>query len=216
MKNSITFFGHASFLILINNKAVYIDPYILPKNPMKADLILVTHEHYDHCATENINKIKRTDTTIIAPQVCKGKLSNAKIININESIDISGIKIKAVHAYNLNKSFHPKNRGVGYIITFDNKKIYHAGDTDFIPEMKKLESEGITYALLPIGGTYTMDLDEAVEAAISIKPSYVIPMHYNSLPELKTNPSEFKEKIEYRNREIKVLILRENESINID
>ncbi|MCW1309727.1 MAG: MBL fold metallo-hydrolase, partial [Candidatus Nanoarchaeia archaeon] len=111
-------------------------------------------------------------------------------------------------------SFHPKNKGVGFVVTINNKKIYHAGDTDFIPEMKELVREAITVALLPIGGTYTMDLDEAVNAAIEIKPSYVIPMHYNSLPELKANAMEFKEKVE-KNSAIKVIVLKEGESTNI-
>ncbi|MCW1309638.1 MAG: MBL fold metallo-hydrolase, partial [Candidatus Nanoarchaeia archaeon] len=126
----IRFLGHASFLISSNNKNIYIDPYIIPKNPLKADVILITHEHYDHCATENINKIKKTDATIIAPQACKGKLSgNLKIINVGETVKLDWISIKTGHAYNLNKRFHTTHKGVGLVVTFNNKKIYHAGDT---------------------------------------------------------------------------------------
>ena len=185
---NIHWFGHASFEIIGKNKKIFIDPYVLPERFEKADILLITHAHYDHCA--NIEKVSNDNTIIIAPENCREKVGNHKFYPIKEgeSYNFYGIKISAVPAYNINKEFHPRGFGVGYIIDIDNFRIYHAGDTDRIPEMKNFK---VDLALLPIGGTYTMDEKEAAKAVEDIKPKYVIPMHYNWLKGLEKDPKEF-------------------------
>jgi L-ascorbate metabolism protein UlaG (beta-lactamase superfamily) len=176
---TIKFFGHASFEI-IGSKIIYIDPFVLPENAIKADYILITHNHFDHCAVDNAKKLQMNDTRIIGTMDCVTKLTGKtnSIAPGEYFIYPDGVRIDAVEAYNINKLQHPKGFGVGFVITIDGKKIYHAGDTDKIPEMINLT--GIDVALLPIGGTFTMDVNEAAEAAKMFKPKIVIPMHYNS------------------------------------
>jgi len=208
----VKWLGHASFQLKTDNKIIYIDPYE-GEYEEKADIVLVTHSHYDHCDTSKIKKIIKKETIIIAPEECAKKI-NAKSIKPGEKITINGIIIQAVHAYNIKRfrspgvPFHPKGFGIGYLITIGDKTIYHAGDTDFIPEMKELKN--ITLALLPSGGTYTMDNPEAAEAAITINPKIVIPMHI-----WDTNPEEFKKKVE-KNSSIKVIILKPGEIYKLE
>ncbi len=189
----IEWIGHASFRIR-NEKVIYIDPYAEGEYSEPADIVLVTHEHFDHCAPEKIKLILKPETKIIAPEEAAKKLSNlgVEIIRIKpgEEIEIDNTKIKAVHAYNIGKPFHPKGRGVGYIVEISGVRIYHAGDTDVIPEMREID---VDIALLPIGGTYTMDEEEAVKALDLIKTKIVIPMHYSYLEGLEKDPHHFKE-----------------------
>jgi len=186
---SIKWLGHASFQITNGKKFVYIDPYVLPANPEKADYILITHEHFDHCDVKNIEKINRKGAEIIGHIGCISKINgtNTNSIEPDESFSYDdGVRAAAVEAYNVDKFrspgqvFHPQGLGVGFVLTIDGVKIYHAGDTDNIPEMTNLQNQGIDVALLPIGGTYTMTVSEAAEAAQVIKPKILIPMHYNS------------------------------------
>ncbi len=174
---NINWLGHSGFNI--ENKIV-IDPFKIVV-PIKVDIVLITHSHYDHCSIEDLQKVIKEDTTIIAPPDCTSKLSridkgNIKIIAPDQTIEIQGIKIQAVRAYNIDREFHPRqNDWCGYIITINNKTIYHAGDTDLIPEMNDIQ---VDIALLPVGGTYTMNAKEAAQAAKKVKAKYVIPMHY--------------------------------------
>ena len=184
--------GHASFKIT-NKLVIYIDPYLIPPTLEKADLILVTHEHFDHCAVDNIKKLVKDDTVIIATEDCIAKLAglNVKGVRPNQTLEVKGIKIETVPAYNLNKNFHTKaSNWVGYIIEIDGVRIYHAGDTDFIPEMKELKN--IDIALMPVGGTYTMNAKEAAEAVNSFKPKIAIPMHWGEIVGSKADAEEFK------------------------
>ncbi len=191
--------GHASFLIK-NEKTIYIDPYNIYEEE-SADIILITHPHYDHCSIQDIEKIVKEDTIIIVPVDCQSKITKLnkgklQIIEAGQTLDF-GVKIEAVPAYNINKNFHLKEEGwLGYIIKIDSLIIYHAGDTDMIPEMKNLteyrDEREEFIALLPIGGTYTMDAKEAAEAASIIKPSLVIPMHYGSIVGNKEDAEEFR------------------------
>jgi L-ascorbate metabolism protein UlaG (beta-lactamase superfamily) len=142
------------------------------------------------------------ESLIIAPQSCLSKISgNVKKIEEGEKIEVKGVIIEAFPAYNLNKQFHPKGKGVGYIITLNNKRIYHAGDTDFIPEMKNLKN--IDIALIPVGGTYTMDAEEAAEAVNSFKPKVAIPMHYGSIVGSRQDALNFKKLV--KESEVKIL-----------
>ena len=210
----VKWLGHASFQIKADGKNVYIDPYE-GEYKEKADLILVTHSHHDHYDIFKIEKIAKEDTVIICPSECASKLrGNVKTLRPGEKTKVNDIIVEAVPAYNYKRfrspgnPFHPKGFGIGYIITVDEKRIYHAGDTDFIPEMKNLKD--ISLALLPSGGTYTMDNPEAAEAALAIKPKAVIPMHRWS-----TSPESFKKKIE-ESSDIKVIMLNPGEEYEIE
>ena len=158
--------GHASFrLTTSEGKVVFIDPFCGLGYKTPADLVLITHEHYDHNNTELI-------TFNPGGYIIRAK--DALTNGVYHSFESKGLKIKAVPAYN---SHHDKAECVGYLIEVDGVKIYHAGDTDFIPEMNELRDENIDYALLPIDGTYTMTPEYATKAAIAINPKHMIPMH---------------------------------------
>lgn len=210
----IKWLGHDSFLIEITKekKYIYIDPFKIPKNSKKADIILITHIHYDHFSIKDIKNILKKDTIILCTKDVGEKLVNIKesinlkIIFPNQEIKLNDLVIKTIPAYNLNKIFHLKKENwVGYIIELKNKKIYHAGDTDLIPEMRELSNENIDIALLPISGTYVMDIQEALEAAKVIKPKLVIPMHYGEIIGDKTTAKKFEELCSNKNINIKIL-----------
>lgn len=179
MTEDIHWLGHDTFRIS-GSKVIYTDPFRLKKGD-GADVILITHEHHDHCSPDDVKKIMKADTVIVAPADCANKMSgNVRVVKPGDKVSIAGIEIEAVPAYNTNKQFHTKDRGwVGYIFTVNHKRIYLAGDTDLIPEMKTFRN--IDIALLPVSGTYVMTPDEAVEAALAIKPKTAIPMHYGSI-----------------------------------
>lgn len=191
----IVWLGHASFFITQTNtdKAIYIDPYNVVDGP-KADLILCTHNHFDHKDEKSIKALSKEGTRILV---------GGENINEGATIEINEIKIKAVPAYNLKKQFHPRGRGVGFVLEIAGQKIYHAGDTDAVPEMANLAGQ-IDIALLPVGGTYTMDVKEASEAVKMIQPKIVVPMHYGTLEETKADPEEFK-KLVNNLAEVKIL-----------
>lgn len=204
--------GHASFIIKGEGKIIYIDPYVFPDKvdyEDQADIILITHEHYDHCDPEAIRAVRKSDSTTLVPENCTLEFrGDARRINegdiLTGDLAIKGIDIEVVPAYNINKSFHPQGTGVGYIIEVDGLRVYHAGDTDLIPPMKDIS---VDVALLPIGGTYTMDVQEAVEAALAIAPDVVIPMHYNHLDSTPADAGLFKQLVQDKNPDIEVVIL---------
>ena len=173
-----------SSIKIILDKIIYFDPYKIEDNKHDADIIFITHNHYDHMDINSINKIKNVNTIIIAPQTMKDTIDKIEFkdyiyLNPNENIDIDNINIKTIPAYNIEKSFHPrKNNWLGYIITFNNISYYIAGDTD---KTKESESVKCDIALIPIGGYYTMDVEEATELIKIIKPKIVIPTHYGSI-----------------------------------
>lgn len=177
----ITYLGHASFKIKNGDFVIYLDPYQISSGE-KANLILITHDHSDHKDDKSIEFLKKETTEI---------LIGGENIKEGGKKQINNVKIKAVPAYNLTKPFHPRGKGCGFILEIDGQRIYHAGDTDKIPEMAELGK--IDVAMLPIGGTYTMNLQEAVEAIEIIKPKIVMPMHYNTLPKITADPEKFKE-----------------------
>lgn len=178
MKNEITWLGHASFKIK-NEVTLYIDPWKIDPDEEKADLILITHEHFDHLSLDDIEKIRDDLTIIVTIPLCKPKITGeVKVIRAGEKIRISDVEIEAIPAYNINKSFHQKEAGrVGYIITMSGERIYHAGDSDLIPEMESID---VDVALLPVGGVYTMSPEEAAKAANRIRPKLAIPMHWGT------------------------------------
>lgn len=178
MVKNIHWLGHDTFKIT-GEKVIFTDPFKLRKEDA-ADIILITHEHRDHCSPDDVKKIQTPDTVIVAPSDCAAKLrGEVKTVKPGDRIEVKGMKIEVVPSYNTNKNFHTKDRGwVGYIITVLGQRIYLAGDTDHIPEMKGFRAD---IALLPVSGTYVMTAEEAVMAALDIKPKIAIPMHYGSI-----------------------------------
>jgi L-ascorbate metabolism protein UlaG (beta-lactamase superfamily) len=178
MLENVHWLGHASFK-LTGEKVVYIDPWQLHDGE-PADIILITHGHYDHCSAEDVAKIRRPSTVVVAPVDCADKLPGpVQVVKPGDKLTVAGVKIEAVPAYNIDKTFHPrKENWVGYVVTLNGQRIYHAGDTDHIPEMDSLK---VDVALLPAGGKYTMTASEAAAAANAFKPRVAVPMHWGTI-----------------------------------
>jgi len=211
----IKWLGHAGFLIK-NSNIIYIDPYQIKDNLEKADFILITHSHYDHCSVADLNKIVKAGTKILITADCQSKITRfgfpvkMEIVEPGKEFEFGSVKISTVPAYNIDKPFHSKEEGwVGYVIKINNIIIYHAGDTDLIPEMQKLtgfKQPGKEFiGLFPVGGRFTMTAEEAAEAVKLIKPSLAIPMHYGSVIGGKNDAEEFKEFCEEAGISVKIL-----------
>ncbi|HUV33515.1 MAG TPA: MBL fold metallo-hydrolase, partial [Candidatus Desulfaltia sp.] len=191
----IKWLGHASWKIKTGGKVIYIDPYEGSYDE-KADLILSTHHHDDHCKPDKVMQARGDKTVIVAPPECGKKLGvPVKSLKPGEKTTVGPVTVEAVEAYNYKRfrspgtPFHPRGVGVGYLVKAEGKTVYHAGDTDFIEEMRKLK--GVDLALMPSGGTYTMDASEAAEATIAVNPKQAVPMHI-----WDTDPAEYKKKVE--------------------
>jgi len=175
--------GHDSFR-LDGPPVIYFDPWKLGGQLPVADLVLVSHEHQDHCSPNDVEAISGPDTVVVANWGSVEKLPGARGIRPGDRLVVAGVEIEAVRAYNVNKfrtpgvPFHPKEADhVGYVVTVDGVRIYHAGDTDHIAEMADIDCD---VALLPVSGTYVMTAEEAAEAARTIQPQIVVPMHYGA------------------------------------
>jgi L-ascorbate metabolism protein UlaG (beta-lactamase superfamily) len=179
---NIHWLGHATFRIEDGKTQIYIDPWKLPAGAPKADVILVTHAHYDHLSLEDIARIEQPTTRFVAPADVAAKLTGRQVVTAvpGGQYTVGNLRVEAVAAYNTNKNFHKKTeQWVGYVLTLSSGvRIYHSGDSDVTPEMKAVKTD---VAMLPCGGTYTMTADEVVQAANAFKPAVLIPMHWGDI-----------------------------------
>ena len=213
---NITWFGHASFSFkdANGNRIYYVDPFDLTAIKLeKADLVFITHAHQDHFSPVDLAKIVKDDTIIIAPPDILAKIDRRaelkQAIEPNKNYEVKGFRFQTIPAYNNNPEklhFHPReNNWVGYIFELNGQKIYHAGDTDFIPEMKSLKDLNLDVAMLPIGGKYTMEVEEAAEAANAIAAKVTVPMHYRRLNSDNYQEIEAKFKSLVTNSKVEIL-----------
>ncbi len=186
MTDRIEVFTHSSIRIKGNSTTIYIDPFKIREEFRDADYVFITHQHYDHFSIEDILKVATKDTILVVPESMvddakeiERRVKEIVTVRPGESKEISGLSVEAIPAYNNIKPFHPKRAGwVGYILTVDGKRIYIAGDTGLTRESKHVKCD---IALVPIGGTYTMDARKAADLINTIKPEVVIPIHYGSV-----------------------------------
>ena len=185
--DSVEWLGHSGFRVLAGRASVYIDPYRVADGAPKADLILITHGHYDHFSPQDVERLTEKRTWLVAPAAVAERVGgNVVSIAPGEAVEdelVRGVAVRAVAAYNTSKRdsdgnvFHPRAAGwVGYELNFRGERLYHSGDTDVIPEMDTVS--GVDVALLPVSGVYVMTAEEAAEAARRIQPHVAVPMHW--------------------------------------
>jgi len=196
MVDGIEWLGHDSFRIT-GSKTIYIDPWKLRPGQPKADIILVTHDHHDHFDKKDIEALSGPGTVVVGPPAVTSQLGGSPVtMSPGDSTEVQGVPISAVPAYNTTKRkadgsfFHPPEAGyVGYVITLDGRRIYHAGDTDNIPELSEID---VDVALIPVSGTYVMTADEAVQACEVLTAGVVVPMHYGDVAGTPADAEEFR------------------------
>ena len=195
MLDDIKVLYHSS-IIMDKEKIIYVDPFKIDKNYNDADMIFITHDHYDHYSEEDIDKVKKANSIFVVPEnllekLIKKGINDENIITLApEDIEIiGGIKIEAIHFYNIDKPFHPKEKNwLGYIIEIDGVRYYIAGDTDITKENKKVKCD---VAFVPVGSTYTMNFSEAAQLVNIIKPKIAVPIHYGSVVGTKQDATDF-------------------------
>jgi L-ascorbate metabolism protein UlaG (beta-lactamase superfamily) len=202
MVNKIHWLGHDGFYVE-GSKVVYFDPWEISAGP-QADIICISHEHFDHCSPDDVKKVSKADTVIVTEAASAKKLSgDVRVLKPGDTLEVGGVKITAFPSYNTDKAFHPKENGwLGFLVELDGVRIYHTGDSDFIPEMRDLD---VDIALIPVSGTYVMDAAQAVEAARAIRPKVAIPMHYGKIVGSEEDARKFQKALE---GEITVVIKR--------
>jgi len=191
MSISLQWLGHASFKIVSEGTVIYIDPWKLEEAKNDGTVILVSHSHYDHYSMDDIGKAVSDNWEFITTEDVVKEYGVGDVIKPGETLEFAGGKVTAVAAYNTNKEFHPKeNEWVGFIIELDGKRIYYAGDTDITEEMAG--QTGIDLALLPVGGTYTMNAAEAAAATVKFQPTKALPYHWGDIVGQKNDAEVFK------------------------
>jgi L-ascorbate metabolism protein UlaG (beta-lactamase superfamily) len=210
MTIKLQWFGHASFKITDGNTVIYIDPWKLKETKHDATLILVSHSHYDHYSAPDIEKVSNFNTRLVASGDVITAEGKGDVLKPGQTIAIGEVNITGIPAYNPDKQFHPKaNNWLGFVIETGGKRIYYAGDTDETPEMDALQN--IDLALLPAGGTYTMNADEAANATRQFKPKRAIPYHWGDIVGSKTDADAFAKKAG-----CPVSVLKPGDIINVD
>ena len=199
----IHWLGHDTFRF-DGPPVVYVDPYRLAGRPEPAGLVLVTHEHSDHCSPDDVARIRTPQTVVVAPAAAAAKLPPpVEVVAPGDEGSWAGVRVHAVPAYNTDKAFHPRAAGhVGYVVTIAGITVYHAGDTDVIPEMADLAPD---VALLPVSGTYVMTAEQAAEAARAIRPGAVVPMHYGTVVGTEADALRFAGLLEGSGIQVEVL-----------
>ncbi|MCP4146947.1 MAG: MBL fold metallo-hydrolase [bacterium] len=191
----VTHLGHASIRIE-RDKVIYIDPFKIEGTPKDADIIFCSHDHFDHLSVSDIKRVRKEETVMVVPQKKAKKFKKFEVIGVEplNEYEALGIKFKTVPAYNPDKKFHKKKENwVGFIIELEGAVYYFAGDTDYIPEMDDVKADVV---FLPVGGTYTMNAEEAANAANSIKPKVAVPIHFGSIVGTRTDAESFIRKLE--------------------
>ncbi|HWU38901.1 MAG TPA: MBL fold metallo-hydrolase [Candidatus Acidoferrum sp.] len=203
----ITWLGHDGFKFK-KDKVIYVDPFKLGTKAEAADLVCVTHEHFDHLSVDDLKKVVTPATTIITIAACEKAAKDLKpkavrVVLAGDRLTVDGVTLEVLPAYNTNKfrspgnPFHPKADGkVGFILGIGGVRIYHAGDTDEIPEMSS--AKGVDVALLPVSGTYVMTAQEAVKACTAIQPKLAIPMHYGAIVGSPADAEAFRKAVKCR------------------
>ncbi len=207
---TLQWLGHASFKICHEDTVIYIDPWKLKDSPQDASFVLVSHSHFDHYSQEDIAKVSGAGTKLIASADVIAQEKTGEVISPGSTIQLGNIQVHGVPAYNPAKDFHPKgNAWLGFIIEVGSKRIYYAGDTDLTDEMKSLKE--IDVALLPVGGTYTMNATEAAEATKHFKPKRAIPYHWGDIVGARNDAEAFSNAAECQ-----VQMLSPGETISIE
>lgn len=190
MLEKIFWLGHSTVRI-DTDPVIYIDPWKV-KKPKKAGLVLISHCHYDHLSPEDVRKVSGPGTVILAPADCLSDLpAAARAVKAGDRVELSGLVVEVVPAYNTNKTFHPKTSGwVGFVIEAEGRRVYYPGDTDAIPEMDKIRADIV---LMPVGGTYTMTAAEAADAVNRMKPVVAVPIHWGDIVGSAADAKKFKE-----------------------
>ena len=200
MTENITINAQSSIRIQDGERVIYADPFRITDETHDADFVLITHDHYDHFSPEDIEKVAKPETILVVPGTMMGKtkeiaaaVGDIQMVKAGESGDIEGLAYETIPAYNVNKDYHPKSAGwVSYILTIGEKRIYIAGDTDMNPDNEKVKCD---IAMVPIGGTFTMDAKEAAKLINRIRPEVAIPVHYGSVVGSKADADTFAKKV---------------------
>ena len=195
MLDKVIVFGQNSIKFDMDKK-IYVDPFQIKENYNDADIIFITHDHYDHFSKEDISKVIKDDTIVVVPKCMEELVSSFKNVKLVDfgNYEVLGVSFMTVPAYNLNKKFHPKEKKyVGYVLNLNNVLYYISGDTDNIPEIRNINCD---VAFLPIGGTFTMDYKEAFELVKELNPKIVVPVHYGSIVGEKEDGINFKKLVD--------------------
>ena len=183
LTDAITINAHSSIRVG-GDTVLYFDPFHLKEEPRDADIVFITHDHYDHLSPEDIARVKKEDTVFVLPASCresaeKDGLENCVFLTPGETVGVKGVPVEAVAAYNVLKPFHPKKNGwLGYVVTLEGRHLYVAGDTDENPDNLSVKCD---IAMVPAGGTYTFDAKHAAKFVNRLRPAVAIPTHYGDI-----------------------------------
>ncbi|HSB68056.1 MAG TPA: MBL fold metallo-hydrolase [Candidatus Methylomirabilis sp.] len=203
----ITWLGHDGFKFK-KDRVIYVDPFKLGSKVEPGDLVCVTHEHFDHLSLDDLKKVVTVKTTLLISAACQEAVKglrpkSVRVVRPGDNLDVNGVGVEVLPAYNVNKfrspgnPFHPRTGGMlGFLLTIDGVRIYHAGDTDQIPEMSR--AKGVDVALLPVSGTYVMTPEEAIQACKALQPALALPMHYGAIVGSEADAEAFKQGVTCR------------------